>query len=174
MKTLIASVCVLVACSSSPLTPVPASDGDIAGNAAAAGASSGSVLFVDGCSAARVQLLGAIETVSTGAVQELANASGVKTLYVDATAGGQDGVTTHPWTFVALGDAAKAAVDDVTSLQSLAWDLAFKRAEIYTNGGEGRSGHGASAYVDKDFANVTSADLTAADFASEKFFDDDL
>ncbi len=130
-------------------------------------------MFVDSCSAARAQLLGALDTVSSGTVQVVSEASGVKTLYVDATAGGQNGAPTHPWTFIALGSATKAAVTDVSSLESLAWDLAFKRAQIYTNGGEGGPGKGAAVFLDKDFANVTSADLTGAAFASEEFFDDD-
>lgn len=143
-----------------------------AGSAGSAGSSGGST-FVDSCSAARAQQLGAIDTVSTGAVQLLSNTAGVKTLYVDATAGGQNGATTHPWIFIALSDATKASVTDVTSLQSLAWDLAIKRALIYTNGGEGGPGQGASAFVDKEFASVTSADATSAEFYSEKFFDAD-
>jgi hypothetical protein len=166
-----ALACLVAACSSSPLDSTSA--GGAGAGSASAGASGTDAPFVDSCSAARAQQLGAIETVSNGAVQLLSNTGGVKTLYVDATAGGQNGVTTHPWLFVALGDATKAAVNDVTSLQSLAWDLAFKRALIYTNGGEGGPGQGASAFLDKDFANVTSADVASADFFSEKFFDDD-
>ncbi len=92
---------------------------------------------------------------------------------MDATAGGQNGAATHPWTFIALGDATKAAVNDVTSLDSLAWDLAFKRTLIYTNGGEGGPGNGASVFLDKDFADVTRADATGVDFVTEKFFDQD-
>ena len=103
----------------------------------------------------------------------LSDSGGVKTLYVDATAGGQNGVTTHPWLYVALGDATKAPLNDLTALESLGWDLAFKRALIYTNGGEGGPGDGASAFLDKDFANVTRADAAGADFFNEKFFDDD-
>jgi len=156
----------VAACSSSPL------DTNSAGSAGSVGSSGGST-FVDNCSAARAQQLGAIDSVSTGAVQLLSNTAGVKTLYVDATAGGQNGATTHPWIFIALGDATKASVTDVTSVQSLGWDLAIKRALIYTNGGEGGPGQGASAFVDKDFASVTSADATSAEFYSEKFFDAD-
>jgi HmuY protein len=174
VKTLIVAACVLVACSSSPLESAPVGGGANGGSAGAPpAASGGDTAFVNSCSAARAQLLGAIETVSTGNVQVLSDTSGIKTLYVDATAGGQNGVTTHPWTFIALGDATKAALNDLTSLESLAWDLAFKRVLIYTNGGEGGPGSGASVFLDKDFANVTSADLTGADFVNENFFDDD-
>lgn len=95
------------------------------------------------------------------------------TLYVNATAGGQDGAATHPWLFIALSTATKVEVNDLTSLQSLDWDLALKRALIYGNGGEGGPGQGASAFLDKDFASVTSADAAGVDFVSEDFFDDD-
>ena len=176
VKTLMGLACVLVACSSSPLdsgSTAGGGSGGSSGNAAVAGSGAAGAAFVDSCSAARAQLLGALDTVSTGSVQVLANTAGVRTLYVDATAGGQEGVTTHPWTFVALGDGTKAELSDVTSLQSVAWDLAFKRALIYTNGGEAGPGKGASVFLDKDFSNVTSADLTSVEFVSEKFFDDD-
>ncbi|HYQ28496.1 MAG TPA: HmuY family protein [Polyangiaceae bacterium] len=168
--------CLLVACSSSPLDSAAAGGaggGSADAAAAGAGASAGSPAFVDSCSAARAQLLGAIATVSSASVKVLSDSAGVKTLYVDASAGGRDAAATHPWTFIALGTATKAAVNDVTSLESLGWDLAFKRAQVYVNGGEGGPGVGASAFLAKDFADVTRADVTDAQFASEKFFDDD-
>jgi len=170
--------CVLAACSSSPLESAAAGgdgDGSSAGAAATAGtgASAGAPAFVNGCSAARAQLLGAIATVSSGTVRVIADTAGVKTLYVDATAGGQNGAVTHPYTFVALSNTTKAAVNDLSSLESVAWDLAFKRTQIYVNGGEGGPGVGASVFLSKDFADVTSADLSSVDLLSEKFFDDD-
>ena len=129
---------------------------------------------MDSCSAARAQQFGAIETVSTGNVQLLSDSGGVKTLYVDATAGGQNGVTTHPWLFIALGDATKVALNDLSVARILGLGSRPSSApSIYTNGGEGGPGKGASAFLDKDFANVTSADVAGADFFSEKFFDDD-
>jgi hypothetical protein len=176
VKTLFVLSCVVVGCSSSPLEPASAggaSNGSAGASESASAGAAGTDAFVDSCSAARAQQLGALETTSTGTVQLLGDTAGVKTLYLDATAGGQNGVTTHPWLFIALGSATKVEVNDVTSLQSLAWDLAFKRALIYTNGGEGGPGAGASAFVSKDFASVTSADAAGADFFSEKFFDDD-
>jgi hypothetical protein len=167
--------CLVVACSSSPLDPGSsggASNGSAGADANAGTAGSGAA-FVDGCSAARAQTLGALQTVSTANVQLLSDTAGVKTLYLDATAGGQNGAPTHPWTFIALGAGTKISVNDVSSLQSLAWDLAFKRALIYGNGGQGGPGVGASAFIDKDFASVSSADVTGADFYSESFFDED-
>jgi hypothetical protein len=175
VKTLIALSCVVTACSSSPLESSPQGglSGGAAGTSSSAGAAGGEPVFTDSCSAARAQQFGALETVANGAVQVLDDAAGVKTLYLDATAGGQNGSATHPWLFIALSTGTKVEVSDVTSLQSVTWDLAFKRASIYVNGGEGGPGMGASAFLDKDFASVTRADATSADFISEEFFDDD-
>ncbi|HET7539424.1 MAG TPA: HmuY family protein, partial [Polyangiaceae bacterium] len=184
VKTLIALACLVCACSSNPLDAGSTAGGGsgsvMAGpgtggtdTAAAAGASGTDVPFNDSCSAARAQQIGAIASVSTGKVQLLSDTGGVKTLYVDATAGGQNGTTTHPWTYVALATASKVELDDPSSVHSLAWDLAFKRALIYSNGGQGGPGNGASAFLDKDFASVTRADAADAQFYSEQFFDDD-
>ena len=128
---------------------------------------------MDSCSAARAQQFGALETVSAGKVQLIEDRAGVKTLYVDATAGGQNGTTTHPWVFVSLSSATKVEVNDLTSLESVDWDLAFKRALVYGNGGEGGPGDSASAFVAKDFASVTSADAAGVEFLSEEFFDEE-
>jgi hypothetical protein len=140
---------------------------------AAAGASGIEVPFTDTCSAARAQEIGAIASVSTGKVQLLSDTAGVKTLYVDATAGGQADAATHPWTYLALGTGTKVELDDPSSLHSVGWDLAFKRALIYGNGGEGGPGKAASAFIDKDFDSVTSADAANVELYSEKFFDAD-
>jgi len=172
VKTLFVLACLVSACSSSPLDS-NSTGGASSGGGANAGTAGSGTGFMDSCSAARAQQIGAIESVSTGAVQVLSDQGGIKTLYIDATAGGQNGVTTHPWLFVALESAAKVSVNDVSSLQSLAWDLAFKRALVYSNGGEGGPGVGASAFLDKDFASVTRADAATAEFISEKFFDDE-
>jgi hypothetical protein len=175
VKTLLFLACVLTACGSSPLESTAKSEasGGAAGTSGNAGAAGSTPVFMDSCSAARAQQIGGLETVSTATVKLLDEGGGVKTLYVDATAGGQNGTTTHPWIFISLSTAAKVEVNDLSSLQSVAWDLALKRTLIYANGGEGGPGVGASAFLDKDFASVTSADATGADFVSEEFFDDD-
>ena len=176
MKKLLISLASLVAaCSSSPLdtgSTASAGSGGVSARGTA-GAAGTEVPFADSCSAARAQQIGAVATVSTGKVQLLSDTDGVKTLYVDATAGGQEGATTHPWTYIALGAASKVEVDDLSSVHSLAWDLAFKRALIYSNGGQGGPGHGASALVDKEFASVTRSDASGVEFYHEQFFDDD-
>ena len=123
------------------------------------------------CSAARAQLLGAVNSVSTGNVTVLSSSGGVTTLYVDASAGGVSAQLTNPWVFVSLGDKAKASVSDTTSVGSTGWDLALKRPALYTNGGDGGVGQGGAVLVQKDFASVAAADAASATFATEKFFD---
>jgi hypothetical protein len=163
---IILAASVLVGCGSSPL-------GSAAGGSAGdgGGGGGGKVEFVNMCSAARAQLIGAIDTVSTGDVKVLSVGSGVTTLYVNATAGGANGAATNPWVFVSLDNTAKVAVTDVTALESLGWDLAFKRAIIYTNDGDGGPGKGGAMLLNADFANVSSADIAGVTFIDETFFD---
>ncbi len=123
------------------------------------------------CSAARAQLLGAIDTVSTGDVSVVSTTSGIVTLYVGATAGGTAAAVMNPWIFVSLSDSSRVAVSDLSSIESSAWDLALKPPLLYTNGGEGGPGQGAAVLIAKDFDTVTAADAAQATFASEKFFD---
>ena len=123
------------------------------------------------CSAARAQLLGAVNSVSTGNVTVLSSAGGVTTLYVDASAGGVSAQLTNPWIFVSLGGKAKASVSDTTSVASTGWDLALKRPALYTNSGDGGVGQGGAVLIQKDFASVAAADAASAAFATEKFFD---
>jgi hypothetical protein len=123
------------------------------------------------CSAARAQLLGAVDSVSTSDVSIVSNTAGVVTLYVGATAGGSAAAPTNPWIFVSLDDSSKVEVTDLSSIHSDAWDLAFKRALIYTNGGDGGPGEGDAVLIDKEFEAVTADDAAPAAFYREKFFD---
>lgn len=123
------------------------------------------------CSAARAQLIGAVNSVSTGSVTVLSSAGGVTTLYVDASAGGVSAQLTHPWIFISLGGKAKASVTDTTSVGSTGWDLALKRPAVYTNSGDGGVGQGGAVLIQKSFASVTAADASSAAFTTEKFFD---
>ncbi len=123
------------------------------------------------CSAARAQLLGSIDSVSTGAVDIIATSGATKTLFVDASAGGINGESSHPWIFVSLGSGTKTSVTDKTSVSSTAWDLALKRPIIYTNSGDGGPGQGGAVLINKDFAQVTAADAASAAFVPESFFD---
>jgi hypothetical protein len=92
---------------------------------------------------------------------------------VDGSASGTAHAATHPFTFVDLGASAKASVTDVTSVNSTGWDLAFKRAVIYANSGQGGPGAGGAAFTSKAFDQVTTADAAAATFLTESFFDVD-
>ena len=123
------------------------------------------------CSAARAQLLGAVNSVSTGNVTVLSSSSGATTLYVDASAGGLAAESTNPWIFISLGGNAKASVTDTTSVASTGWDLALKRPALYTNGGDGGVGQGGAVLIAKAFASVTAVDASSAAFMTEKFFD---
>jgi hypothetical protein len=123
------------------------------------------------CSAARAQLLGAVNSVSTGNVTVLSSTGGVTTLYVDASAGGIAAEATNPWIFISLGSNAKASVTDTTAAASTGWDLALKRPALYTNDGDGGVGQGGAVLIQKGFASVVAADASSATFATEKFFD---
>jgi hypothetical protein len=103
----------------------------------------------------------------------LSTTAGVSTLYVNATAGGMTDAPNNPWTFVSFADGSKVEVTDLTSIESTAWDLAFKRAQIYTNSGDGGPGAGGAVLLDKAFDTVTSADASDAAFSTETFFDAD-
>lgn len=154
------------ACSSSSSSGVTAGSDD-------AGVSDDVATFADQCSAARTQLLGSVDAVSTGAVSTIASSGGATTLFVDATAGGETKAATRPWLYLSLATASKASVTDVTSLSSTGWDLAVKRAILYTNDGTGGPGAGGAAFVAKGFADVTAADATSAAFATEAFYDEE-
>ena len=166
---LLLALCLLVGCSSSNL-----SDGGAAGasSGGAGGGSAGAPEFMSMCTAARAQLLGSVDAVSSGAVSVVSRTDGT-TLYVDATAGGMEGAASNPWVYVSLANASRVAVTDPGSVESVAWDLAFKRSLIYTNSGDGGPGQGGSVFLDKAFADVTRADAASADFVSEAFFDAD-
>lgn len=123
------------------------------------------------CTAARAQLLGEIDSVAAGDIKVLATASGVTTLYVDASAGGGPNAGKSAWSYLNLESTAKVELTDKTSVSSTAWDLALKRALIYTNDGDGGLGQGGAVLIQKDFASVTAADAASATFQTEKFFD---
>ncbi|MEI9938715.1 MAG: HmuY family protein [Pseudomonadota bacterium] len=125
------------------------------------------------CSAAREQLLGAIDSISTSEVSVVTKQADVSTLYVGATAGGTADAAMNPWIFVSLEHSSRVAVTDLSSTQSFAWDLALKRPLLYTNSGDGGPGKGGAVLIDKEFDDVTADDAADAEFATEKFFDAD-
>jgi HmuY protein len=125
------------------------------------------------CTAAREQLLKPVDSVSTGEVTVLSNAAGVRTLFVDAAAGGTAGANTNPRLYLHLETATRVSVTDKTATSSTAWDLAIKRPILFANSGDGGPGQGGALLVAKDFDAVTSADAAGATFVPESFFEDD-
>lgn len=126
------------------------------------------------CSAAVEQLLKPIDSVSTGEVTVLSEENGVKTVFVDAAAGGTTGEATNPRLYVNLESLTRVDLTDKTAPSSTGWDLAIKRPIVFTNGGSGGPGQGGAVrLVDKAFDDVTAADAATATFDKETFFDAD-
>jgi hypothetical protein len=123
------------------------------------------------CTSARDTAVGPVDKVSSGAVTVLSDTGGVKTLYIDATAGGVSGGKTNPWIYVKLATASRADVTDRQSFASADWDLALKRFSIHTNSGDAGPGGGGARLVTKAFDAVTIAD--AIGLKPETWFDAD-
>jgi hypothetical protein len=122
------------------------------------------------CSAALEETLKPVDRVAASEVTVLSDEGGVRRLFIDATAGGPAKSTTSPFIYVNLERGQRVDVTDVSARTSTDWDLALKRQVIFTNGGDGGSGQGATALSPKMFAE---ANADGADFAAEKFFDAD-
>lgn len=166
---------VVLACSSSTTesSPTSADAGSSSGDPPEADAGTDAPTTSGGCSSAREQLLRPIDKVASGEVKVVSDAGGVKTIYVDAAAGGPAGASKNPRVYLDLGAGAKVDVTDPGALESTAWDLSLKRTVLYTNGGDGGPGQGAAAVVNKGFDAVTAADADAAKLEAESFFDDE-
>jgi hypothetical protein len=167
----------LFGCSSSSSGPVATPDtgsGDVATDSG--GDAPGDVTEGGGdgtaCSSARETLLKPIDKVSTGEVKVLDDTAGVKTLYVDASAGGVSEAVNNPWVYVSFTTAARVDVTDRQSYTSNDWDLALKRATLHTNSGDAGTGAGGARF----FPGTTFDSLTAAmatGLKSEVWFDAD-
>jgi hypothetical protein len=166
------SLCVMLvtACSSSGTTI----DGgaDVQQVVDSGGAETGTDAAPNPCSAAIGQVLKPIDMVSTGDVTIINEAGGVRTLYVDASAGGVSQADTSPRIYVDLTAGKRVDITDVQARTSTAWDLALKRYVIFTNSGTGGPGMGGTLVVKKAFDQVTSSDATGT-FAIEAFVDKD-
>jgi hypothetical protein len=164
------STLVLAACSSSTNTTggtaSDAATSDVATSDAGTGDGGGGT-----CTAAIEQTLKPIDKVSTRNVSILSDTGGVKTLFVDATAGGITAAATNPYIYVNLERGQRVDVTDKSARTSTDWDLALKRQVIFTNSGDGGSGQGGTTSTAKAFDQVTSADAT--NFQTESFFDQD-
>jgi hypothetical protein len=106
-----------------------------------------------------------IASVSKGTVTAKPG-EGVTQAVIDATAGG-DASADNPYIYIDLVGGTKVEIDDVAALDSSAWDLAFKRSSIRTNGGDSGTGGVEVALVEgATIDEVTEApadDLFAAD-----------
>lgn len=126
------------------------------------------------CTQARLEALGPIDMVSEGEVTVLADAGGVATLFIDATAGGLPMMANNPWTYVSFSNKARVDVTDVSADASTAWDLALKRPIMRANTGDGGpAGSGGSFRLAKEFDTVTAADLAAVVYENEIWFDEE-
>jgi hypothetical protein len=124
------------------------------------------------CTAALDMVLKPIDMVSNGSVMVIGNTNGVRTIYVDASAGGSMNADTNPRTYINLESGTRVDVTDPASRMSTMWDLALKRYYIFTNSADAGPGMGGSLYVAKAFDQVTAADATGKPLATEHFVDD--
>lgn len=122
------------------------------------------------CTSARDTAIAPVDKVSTAVVKVISDEAGVKTLFVDATAGGSSAAKSNPWVYVNLSTGARVDVTDKQAFDSPAWDLAFKRPVIHTNSGDAGPGMGGARFLaGKAFDAVTVADATS--FKVETWFD---
>lgn len=124
------------------------------------------------CVAAREQLMSPIDKVSTGEVITLSNADGVRTIFVDASAGGVQAQASNPRVYINLETGTRVDTTDIAALSRLDWDLAVKRPILFTNSGDAGPGQGSAVQLEgKDFDDVTAADASSLSYAAERFFD---
>lgn len=123
------------------------------------------------CTKARDDLLIPLNKTSTGAVGIVSESGATKTIYVDAVAGGLGNSVKNPRTYVNLETGTRVDLTDVKAPDATTWDLALKRAVIFTNSGDAGIGQGGAIQINKPVASVSNADATAATLEREVFFD---
>ena len=76
------------------------------------------------------------DKISEGEIENIQEENDFVT-YVDASAGGYTQASSNPWIYIKFTPegAQKVAIDDETALESMEWDLSFKRYIIRLNGG---------------------------------------
>jgi hypothetical protein len=123
------------------------------------------------CSTVRTELLGPIDTVSTGLIEDISGqAATSSTLRVDASAGGYMAAANNPYIYVKLAGKSRVDVTDFAADTSLDWDIALKRDNLRSNAGDSGSGAAEVAILEGvDFATVTSAAVSTANFGSDAF-----
>jgi hypothetical protein len=124
------------------------------------------------CSAALRQSLSLVDEVSTATVAILSETGAERTLYVDASVEGLSNQDTHPWLYVALATGQAVAVTDLEALSSKAWDLAFKRSVVRTNGGDSGPGQGGAIRIALPWDEVDSSTLGNKTLPRESWFDE--
>lgn len=125
------------------------------------------------CQSALKQSLSLVDQASSAKVATLSETSGEARLYVDATAGGINGADENPWVYVSLSTLGPVALTDLEALESKAWDLAFKRYLVRTNGGDSGPGLGGALRVALDWADVDESTLGNVELPTEDWFDDE-
>ncbi len=75
--------------------------------------------------------------------------------------------------YLSLATGARVNITDVAAPTSDAWDIALKRAVVFTNSGDAGPGQGGALFVAKDFAEVNNDDLAGVTLMSESFVDQD-
>ncbi|MBI2395280.1 MAG: HmuY family protein [Deltaproteobacteria bacterium] len=114
------------------------------------------------CTSARDTAVAPVDKVSTSVVKIISDEAGVKTLFIDATAGGSSSAKSNPWVYLKLSTGTRVDLTDKQAFDSPDWDLAFKRPVIHTNSGDaGPGGGGARFLAGKAFDAVTVADVTS-------------
>ncbi len=94
---------------------------------------------------------------------------------IDATAGGYNNAANNPWVYVKFtaSGAERVDIDDETALESMDWDLAFRRYIIRLNSGDsGPSCVAAATLAGMDYAEVDAVP-DDVQWATEDFYDDE-
>ena len=114
------------------------------------------------------------DKVSDGAVVTTQDGSEFFTT-VDATAGGYNAASSNPWVYVKFTEdgAEKVDINDEEALESMDWDLSFRRFIIRVNGGaSGPSCVGTASFLESTYEGLTSIP-DGLSFISDSFYSDD-
>lgn len=149
----------------------PGGQGGAVGAAGAAGGEGGDSSL--SCESVRDGLLAPIDAVSSGLVTVTSEPNAEKiVVVVDASAGGYMAAVMNPYIYVSLAQQARVEVTDLQADASAGWDLALKRDNIRSNGGDSGPGSaGVAELPGADFDTITAAAATTADFRQDTFVD---
>jgi len=174
VASLLATLC---GCSSEAVDAEGAAGNGAAGSGATGGNATAGTASAEptprACSAALKQSLSLVNEVSTARVSIVSEDADERTLFIDASVGGLNGQDTHPWVYVTLATGDAVGVTDLEALSSSAWDLAFKRSVVRTNGGDSGPGSGGAIRVALPWDEVTRTTLGNKALPTEAWFDAD-